>query len=318
MTGFGSTLVTDAGDALSNVLDADVGLVMTGRVAPGARVSWLDMRCLRLCFLEEEVPRVAFISLPPARLCVSFPLADDPAPIWNGIRLRRGDLVLHPPGDRFHQRTVGPARWGLMSIAPHDLAAFGRALLDRELKPGVVGLLRLPARRSSGLLRLHVQANRLAAARPRLLARREVRRALEQELVHALVTALAAEAPVCPEAWRRRGEIMVRFEDILARHDRIQPVPVLCAEIGVPARTLREYCAACLGHSPHKYAELRRLNLARSMLLKADPRATSVAQVARSHGFSELGRFAVAYRGLFGEPPSATLLRPRSISAESA
>jgi AraC-like DNA-binding protein len=319
MKGFGTKAFTESDDVFSNLLDADVDLVLTGRIPFGAQVSWLAPGCLRLCVIEERAPRLAFVALPPTRLFISFPLADDPAPVWNGIQLHRGDLVLHMPGDRFHQRTMGPVRWGLISIAPRDLAAYGRALLDRELTPSAAGLLRPAVRSSEKLLRLHVQASRMPATRPKLLVHREVRRALEQELVHALVVALATEeAAVRPEAWRRRAEIMGRFEDALAIHDRAPPLPMLCAGIGVPPRTLREYCTACLGCSPLRYARLRRLNLVRSTLLKAKPTVTTVAEVARSHGFSELGRFAVAYRTLFGEPPLATLLRSRSISAEFA
>jgi AraC-like DNA-binding protein len=300
-------------------LDADVDLVLTSRIPFAARVSWLAMCHLGLCVIEEDAPRLAFISMPPAPLVITFPLVDDPAPVWNGIRLHRGDLVLHVPGDRFHQRTTGPARWGLISIVPRDLAAYGRALLGREFAPSIAMLLRPSVGSSAKLLRLHVQASRLAATRPELLARREVRRALEQELIHALVMALATEEPaVRPESWRRSSEIMVRFEDALAMHDCAQPLPMLCAGIGVPPRTLRKYCAAYLGYGPLAYARLRRLNLARSTLLKADPAMTSIAGVARSHGFSQPGRFAVAYRSLFGEHPLATLLRPRPISAESA
>jgi transcriptional regulator GlxA family with amidase domain len=205
----------------------------------------------------------------------------------------------------------------LISISPRDLETYGRVLLDRELMPEAARLLRPSARSSAELLRLHVQAGHLARTRPKLLARREVRRALEQELIHALVTALGTGDPAPrPDAQRRRTELMARFEDAL--HDRAQPLPALCAGIGVPARTLRDYCTAYLGCGPLEYARLRRLNLARSTLLEADHKATSVAEVARLHGFSQAGRFAVAYRGLFGEAPLATLLRGRSISAESA
>jgi hypothetical protein len=35
-----------------------------------------------------------------------------------------------------------------------------------------------------------------------------------------------------------------------------------------------------------------------------------VTSVATDHGFSELGRFSVQYRTLFGESPSASLQRP--------
>jgi AraC-like DNA-binding protein len=64
--------------------------------------------------------------------------------------------------------------------------------------------------------------------------------------------------------------------------------------------------------SPGQYARLRRLNLVRAALRRADPAATSIAEIARQYGFSELGRFAAAYRTAFGETPSATLRGGRS------
>jgi len=59
--------------------------------------------------------------------------------------------------------------------------------------------------------------------------------------------------------------------------------------------------------SSTRYNLLRRLNLARSALRRADPETTSVAEIARNHQFHELGRFAVAHRTVFGEMPSSTL-----------
>lgn len=310
MTGFGTKAFTDPDDYRARLAGAEVGLVVTGRAPFEAQLSWVDMSCLHLFAIEEKAPRVAFISLPAASLVVSFSRARNDSLVWNGLGLDRGSLVLHAPGERFHQRATGAARWGLIAVSPQDLARYSRALLGVDLSRHVTGLLRPSARSSAELLRLHAQAAHLAHTKPALLARPEVARALEQDLIHALVTALGSAAPDRrSRVGSRRSAIMVRFEEALAANDDAPSLPALCAAIGVPERTLRMHCAEFLGCSPIEYARLRRLNRARSTLLRADRDATSVAQIARSHGFSEPGRFAVAYRALFGEAPLATLLR---------
>jgi AraC-like DNA-binding protein len=86
-------------------------------------------------------------------------------------------------------------------------------------------------------------------------------------------------------------------------------MPELCVEIGVPERTLRLCCAEFLGMSPSRYLRLRRLNMVRTELRRADPATARVAEIARRYQFSELGRFAATYRAVFGEMPSDTLRR---------
>ena len=310
MIGCGTTTYTDPDAYGVNVPGATIELVVTGAGPFRARLTWVNLRRLRLALVDEARPRAAFLSLTPVSVFVSFPLSNDPPVVWNGVPMRRGELVLHGRRDHIHQRSTGSSRWGLIALARDDLAAYGQALLGTPLAlPQTARFLRPPRSAMADILRLHTQACRLARTRPDMLTHPEVAHAFEQGLIHALVNGLAGKETCDGAATRQRhAEIMARFEDVLASQgDRRLSMSELTAAVGVPERTLRLCCAEFLGMSPTAYLRLRRLNLVRSALLRSNSRTETIATVARQHGFSELGRFAAAYRAVFGEAPSATL-----------
>lgn len=76
----------------------------------------------------------------------------------------------------------------------------------------------------------------------------------------------------------------------------------------VPGRTLFKHFRDFTGVSPMRYLSNMRFERVREALRQAQPGET-VSQIALRHGFTHLGRFAVAYRQHFGEAPSATLRR---------
>jgi AraC-like DNA-binding protein len=231
--------------------------------------------------------------------------------LWGGVELQTGDLIFHSRGERFHQTATGACSWNLVGLTPEQLERYGGALSGKALSaPAVARILRPAARHTARLRRLHAQACRLAETRPKVLAHPEVARAVEQGLIHALVTCLVAKARDEGVARRHHANIMVRFEEVLGDHPNRQlHMPELCALIGVTERTLRSCCAEFLGISPTRYVLLRRLKQVRIALRDADPVRSNVADIARGHGFTELGRFAGAYRNAFGEAPSTTLRR---------
>jgi AraC-like DNA-binding protein len=308
----GTAKFANPDDYQAGIGDASVNLIVTGGGDFNARLTWLNLRRLRVLCACENLPRIAFFALSPAQVFVSFPASAGPPLTYGGLGLQLGDVVFHSRGERMHLRTNGESQWGLISLPPEQLAACAKALTGLKITSPPVGLVLRPSRSAaSGLLRLYSRACRLAETRHKLIANPEVARALEQELLHALVNCLTADDVIgnLKTRWHH-ADIMVRFEDALTTH-RGPPLnmPALCAAIGVPERTLRVCCAEFLGMSPSRYLLLRRLNMARSALRRADPATASVAEIARSCQFLEPGRFAVTYRTIFGEMPSSTLRR---------
>jgi AraC-like DNA-binding protein len=83
---------------------------------------------------------------------------------------------------------------------------------------------------------------------------------------------------------------------------------------GVRPRTLETHFRAFLGATPLGWVRRMRLAHARRELERARADAT-VTDVALASGFTQLGRFAASYRGVFGEAPSMTLRRNRHARA---
>ncbi|MEE4380239.1 MAG: helix-turn-helix transcriptional regulator [Candidatus Competibacteraceae bacterium] len=80
----------------------------------------------------------------------------------------------------------------------------------------------------------------------------------------------------------------------------------LASSAGCGYRALQMAFNDAFGLSPMTYLKTVRLTRAREALLTSDG-STTVADVAKQWGFSDLGRFSQSYRLMFGELPSETL-----------
>jgi len=304
---------TDPYEYQSAVRAADVAVLLTGGGEFQAKLTTINLHRLWMRSGETSTPYIMRGAWTNERIVVSFLVGPAQAPYHhNGVELTPGMILVNPLGTEFHRRSTG-RRCGSMSLAPDELAASARAIVGRDLTaPAETQLVQPPPQMMVRLLNLYEAAENLAETTPDLLAHPEVARAIEDELVRAMVACLAQGQRVgrSDNAVGRRIPVMQRFERFLEAN-RGEPLYLaeVCAAIGVSDRTLRLHCQEHLGVSPQRYLWLRRIHQVHRALTRADARRKTVTEIATDHGFWELGRFSVAYRQIFGERPSVTLHR---------
>ena len=86
------------------------------------------------------------------------------------------------------------------------------------------------------------------------------------------------------------------------------PIPIdeLCVTLRVSRRYLEYAFRSAVGISPSRYARLLRLHEVRRRLRQPGAE-TTVTHEALRMGFNHLSQFAIQYKNIFGESPSATL-----------
>jgi AraC-like DNA-binding protein len=303
---------TDPFPYQATIRAADLELFPTARGKFHAELTQVCMNQLWMQRFHQNLPLVVAGAIKAGRRIISFLTTAKPTAMQHrGMDVSSGDIIVND-SDVLHQRTGAGFRMGGMSLPTGDFDVAYRAITGREFTAlHLTHLARPSPTRMSQLLRLHETVGQIAKTAPDVLQLPEVVRSLEQQLIHLMVRCLADGAFSGMTAGSRRHDIIVvRLEEFLAENpDTPLYLTEICAAIGVAERTLRAACEEHLGMGPIRYLGLRRMHLVRRALLRADPSKT-VTQVATDHGFWELGRFAVAYRALFGESPSATLHRP--------
>ena len=291
---------------------AELSVSAPGRFA--AKLTRIDLHRLWMQRFSENLPWVKRAAAAAGRAIFAFRTEPGPALLWNGMEMQPSTLVWCSEGYEAFQRSSGASSWAGISLPIEQMAAVVGATAacdlssprdDRTVTPQPSAIAKLQ--------RLHAAAGDLAEHAPEVISHAEAARGLENALVQAMVACLTTrDGAEESSAARRHGTIMRRFYAEIAEHPgEAIYIPDICAALGVPQRTLNVCCHESLGVGPKRYLLLRRMNLAKQALYVADAARTTVTQVAADFGFWSFGRFAVEYRELFGETPSATLRRQR-------
>jgi AraC-like DNA-binding protein len=303
---------TDPGDYAAAIRATTIDLILMARGQFRAKRIRIDLHRLWMQRLQENLPRTLHSDFVHGRAIVTFRTGPGPNLLWNGAEVDEAHVIRHNEGESAFQHSPAPAGWGAMSLPVEDMVAAGVAIAGLDLAPPKDPLILAPAAFAvSRLKRLHAAAGHLAETAPEVIANPDAARGLEQALIEAMVACL--DGPEDRQTGPARGQhsiVMRRFWRIIQENSgQALYLPEICKAIRVPERTLRLCCQEHLGMGPKRYLMLRRMHLARRAMRRATLGETTVTEVATRYGFWQLGRFAVEYRALFGEPPSATLHR---------
>ncbi|PZE64763.1 helix-turn-helix domain-containing protein [Curtobacterium sp. MCBD17_021] len=143
---------------------------------------------------------------------------------------------------------------------------------------------------------------------------RDRRTTLNTTVAEAVVDTFRA-APVAPSGLLSDGPATMRIaqEWMVANARRPITITDVSEAAGVAVRSLQASFRRHTGASPMHFLRQVRLHRVRAELTAADPDVTTVAQVALGWGVGHLGRFSGTYAATFGEPPSVTLRRRRTV-----
>lgn len=224
----------------------------------------------------------------------------------NGQFATQDEIFVAPPGSEFclvchpcHDWLTAFVPTSLLFTSPPELE-FASSAEPQLLKPPPH-----VTERFTSLVRRFLAA---AEARPQLLNSAVAAESFQKELVVAAKELFTRNQHSTSSHFVRwRGQ--TKSAETLAMSDPARSLSIsdLAQTSGVPERTLRTAFQRCFGLSPVEYLRILRLNQARRLLLASCPDQTTVTKIGYELGFWDLGRFAGAYRALFGELPSATL-----------
>ena len=248
---------------------------------------------------------------PPDMFGFAVPLRVGSKTHWWGAALHEKGLPATMPGG-IHVE-MSPGQQHLIALV--DLGLLHDSMPDElcvAVEKAACGHV-LPTSRSA-VARLGATFSALldgAMAHPQALHHPNALRCMEQDLLAAFRRSLMVPlpAPRCVgRAVRQRG-LQRAIEYLRAMDPGSVTVADLCTAACVTERTLQYAFRENFGLSPLGFLHLRRYHATQRDLLAGDGESASVNEIAQRNGFYEMGRFAVRYKALFGESPSATLNR---------
>lgn len=263
---------------------------------------------------ETQNVAVQKLGVTPPDLCTISCCTQAPAFRFSEMRAGKSDLVFFmPEKTEFDIYVPGGAQTNYVSLSQQEFLEKARILNPSEWEAAPQGLLTVQANRQADLeeaISLWFAAEGAGRASSPSRASGLLRGMILDQIVRIVTSPRQSEALPSPLERSRSFHVCrsarAFVEDCLEA-DVLPTVVEICRRVGVSERSLQYAFLAYVNCSPQAYLRMCRLNRVRATLRAADPRLTTVTDVATRFGFFHLGRFAQNYRRVFGELPSATL-----------
>lgn len=235
----------------------------------------------------------------------------------NGYHMDNDMFIAYGNNSEHIAYNDGPCRWAYITLERSFLEEHVLETVNRKIdtNSGAVSCFHCGDSAATGsLVDVINEITVLAKKNPSFFKNDYLRTGMEYSLLEAQIAVLGRtlDAPANGNG-NGRGKtshslIIKRSADFL-KANSYKPIHVtdLCSALGVRMRTLYYAFQEFYGISPINFLKLLRLTKARKDLLEADPKKTSVTDVAAKWHFWHFGRFSVEYKNLYGESPSATL-----------
>lgn len=243
-----------------------------------------------------------------------LPCPDQPGAARDGGQMGNGAIAISTGGEDFELTTPDNFRIMGLVVPQEELDEHARLTLDGGLPLSLKDrpLLQLdPERKRDFILRqrqLLIEAERSRLGPADITAYRFMRHELLDGLTELLASALPV--PAQQRSLRSHWRLVRKARDfVMSQPDEALVVADLCRHLNLSRRTLQNIFQNTLGLCPLAYLKSMRLNAVQRELLSPDSRHHTVQDIAAAWGFWHMSQFATDYKRLFGERPSATLLR---------
>lgn len=253
----------------------------------------------------DSPPKLVTIGIPTAR-CEPF--------TWRRQTTDAGTIQIYRQSTELEMLTSPSFEANDLAMPESSLNALCETLgiVDLDTLVGDAEMLRCDPKAMAELRNELAQIDALLREQPSLVGTPEIQSVIEVELPCLVLNTLLSSQPQRnPSSSLRNGRRCVdRVKEYIKAnpHEQIT-LADMCKVAGVSARTLQYQFETLLKLTPKRYLKIQRLNNAHKGLFASSPTETKVVEIANRYGFWHMGQFAADYRQLFGELPSATLMR---------